>query len=25
MYVFVGQASVATGGKPIPLGRPVLR
>ena len=25
MYVFVGQASVATGGKPIPLGRPVVR
>jgi len=25
MYVFVGQASVATGGKLIPLGRPVLR
>jgi hypothetical protein len=25
MYVFVGQASVATGGKPIPLGRPILK
>lgn len=25
MYVFYGQASVATGGNPIPLGRPVIR
>jgi uncharacterized protein len=25
MYVFFGQASVATGGKPIPLGRPIIR
>ena len=23
-YVFVGSASVATGGKPFPLGRPVI-
>lgn len=25
MYVFFGQAQVATGGKPIPLGRPIMR
>jgi len=25
MYVFVGAASVATGGKPIPLGRPIMK
>jgi uncharacterized protein len=25
MYVFIGQASVATGGKPIPLGPPILK
>jgi uncharacterized protein len=25
VYVFLGQASVATGGKPMPLGRPILK
>jgi succinate-acetate transporter protein len=25
MYIFFGQASVATGGKPIPLGRPIIK
>jgi uncharacterized protein len=25
VYVFFGSASMATGGKPLPLGRPVLR
>jgi len=25
VYVFMGQASVATGGKPLPLGRPIIK
>jgi succinate-acetate transporter protein len=25
IYIFFGSASIATGGKPVPLGRPVLK